>query len=125
MGNMHDNRAMFCFILETGEGYPGSDAMENAHNFDLFDDSLINTNWFFAPDVLEAFEKIGMSGVKALRSFMLMAQSSRIIPEGEERASILGLGLKIKRRGCDIFVDLLDEGQVNRSSIDRSVNGKL
>ncbi|MDX1417941.1 MAG: hypothetical protein R3293_27315 [Candidatus Promineifilaceae bacterium] len=99
--------------------------MENAHNFDLFDDSLINTNWFFAPDVLEAFEKIGMSGVKALRSFMLMAQSSRIIPEGEERASILGLGLKIKRRGCDIFVDLLDEGQVNRSSTDRSVNGKL
>jgi hypothetical protein len=81
--------------------------METEYDLDLWTDSLIDASWFISQEVIHALEGVGLTAARALRSFILIAQSSEVVLEGAVEAELMGLSLRVERRGLDIFVDLL------------------
>ena len=70
---------------------------------------LGRTTWHFTPEAIAAFQDVGLPIPKGLTSFMLKVLSLKVIQEGEVQLTMMGLGLKIRKREYDIFVDLIEE----------------
>ena len=81
--------------------------MEHQHDLYFLNNNLSESTWFFSRDVVNAFEGVGMKAARALRSFMLITSESEIERDCTIEATIMGLRLKVERRGFDIYVDLL------------------
>ena len=65
--------------------------------------------WRFSPEVVDAFNNVGIPIPGGLQSFILKVLSMRVVKEGEIEFTSMGLGLKIRKRKYNFSVDLLEE----------------